>query len=48
MFKIFKKQEKPWYEKGGYRKPYKHPISKTPWKPPIDDIHADKSKAESS
>ena len=48
MFKIFRKREKAWYEKGGYRKPYKHPISKTPWKPPEDRNQSDDSKAKAS
>ena len=48
MFGIFKKREKPWYEKGGYRKPYKHPISKTPWKPPVVRNHMDKPKSKTS
>ena len=34
MFSIFKKREKPWYEKGGHPKPRKHPIAMKLFEPP--------------
>ena len=34
MFSIFKRKEKPWYEKGGHPKPSKHPIAMKLFEPP--------------